>query len=329
MAETYSGCPAIIKEFLFYMETIRNLSPRTINGYWVDLRTFFRYMKIHRGLVSSDTDFDEIDISDIDLDFVGSVSTMDIYEFLHFVMKDRDNSATTRSRKISALRSFYKYLTVKVHKLEDDPAKDLEVPALKKSLPKYLSLEQSIELLNSVDGDFKERDYCILTLLLNCGMRLSELVGIDVTDIHEETITITGKGNKERQVYLNKACKKALARYFHARNGRTYKNKDKNALFLSRTGSRLTPRRVEQIVNSYIDKAGLSGLGFTVHKLRHTAATLMYQYGNVDVLALKEILGHAHTTTTEIYTHLDNDRLKNAVDSSPLSEYDAAQPGNK
>ncbi len=322
MNDNYYGCPEIIREFLFYMETIRNLSPRTISGYWTDLRTFFRYLKLKRNLISSDTPFEEIPIDDVDVSLVSSVSTMDIYEYLHFVMKDRQNSPAARSRKISALRSFYKYLTVKTHKLENDPAKDLEVPALKKALPKYLSLEQSIDLLNSVDGEFKDRDFCIITLLLNCGMRLSELVGIDISDIHEETITITGKGNKERQVYLNKACKKAIARYFHARNARSYSNKDRKALFLSRTGSRLTPRRVEQIVNSYIDKAGLSGLGITVHKLRHTAATLMYRYGNVDVLALKEILGHAHTSTTEIYTHLDDKRLKDAADASPLSGFD-------
>lgn len=325
MNDNYYGCPDIIREFLLYMETIRNLSPRTINGYWIDLRTFFRYLKLKRNLVPSDIVFEEITIDDVDIPLVSSVSTMDIYEYLHFVMKDRDNSAAARSRKISALRSFYKYLTVKTHKLEHDPAKDLEVPTLKKALPKYLSLEQSIDLLNAVDGEFKERDFCMITLLLNCGMRLSELVGIDLSDIHEETITITGKGNKERQVYLNKACKKAIARYFHARNNRTYSNKDKKALFLSRTGSRLTPRRVEQIVNGYLEKAGLSGLGFTVHKLRHTAATLMYRYGNVDVLALKEILGHAHTSTTEIYTHLDDQRLKDAVDASPLSGFDIDQ----
>ena len=293
MAEYYFGCPEIIKEFLLYMETIRNLSPRTIEGYWVDLRTFFRYIKQKRRLIDKDVPFEEISVEDVDLSLVGSISTMDIYEYLHFVMKDRENSASTRSRKISALRSYYKYLTLKAHKLDNDPAKDLEVPALKKTLPKYLSLEQSIALLNSVDGDFKDRDYCMLVLLLNCGMRLSELVGIDISDIHEETITIT----------------------------------DRNALFLSRTGSRLTPRRVEQIINSYIDKAGLSGLGFTVHKLRHTAATLMYRYGNVDVLALKEILGHAHTTTTEIYTHLDDGRLRDAADSSPLADYDVSAGG--
>jgi site-specific recombinase XerD len=273
-----------------------------------------------RGIVDKDSEFGEISIEDLTIDFIKTITQLEIYEYLHFTMSSRDNNASTRSRKISALRSYFKYLTIKAHKLEDNPVKDLEVPALKKSLPRYLSLDESVSLLNAVDGDFATRDYCILTLFLNCGMRLSELCGININDIHEETITITGKGNKERQVYLNTACKKAIARYFRDRNKRTYAHKDRQALFLSRTGSRLTPRRVEQIVNGYIQKAGLEGQGYTVHKLRHTAATLMYRYGDVDILTLKEILGHAHTSTTEIYTHLDDKRLKEAADSSPLSE---------
>ena len=315
----YFGCPPIILEFLLYLETIRNLSSRTVDAYWIDLRTFFRYLYMSRGVVDKNTEFSDISIDALTIDFIKDITQLEIYEYLHFTMSNRDNNASTRSRKISALRSYFKYLTVKAHKLEDNPVKDLEVPALKKSLPRYLSLDESVSLLNSVDGEFATRDYCIITLFLNCGMRLSELCGINIQDIHEETITITGKGNKERQVYLNTACKKAIARYFRDRNKRTYAHKDRQALFLSRTGSRLTPRRVEQIVNGYLQKAGLDGQGYTVHKLRHTAATLMYRYGDVDILTLKEILGHAHTSTTEIYTHLDDKRLKEAADSSPLS----------
>ena len=325
MAERFAGCPDVIREFLFYLATIRNLSPRTVDAYWVDLRGFFRYLKQRRGLAAADVPIGEVDISDVDLALVGSVTTMDIYEYLHYVMSECDNNAKTRSRKIAALRSYFKYLTIKTQKLDKDPVKNLEVPALKKSLPKYLTLEESIDLLSAVDGEFASRDFCMLTLFLNCGMRLSELVGIDISDIHEETITITGKGNKERQVYLNKACKKALARYLHERNRKEYKKKDREALFLSRTGSRITPRRVEQIVNGYLEKAGLADRGFTVHKLRHTAATLMYRYGNVDILTLKEILGHEHTSTTEIYTHLDEKRLKDAASASPLAGIDAAR----
>ena len=195
MSQSFLGCPDIIREFLFYLLTIRNLSARTVDAYWVDLRSFFRYMKLRRGLVPADTELGSISIEDVTLEFVSSVTTMDIYEYLHFVMSQRENNANTRSRKISALRSYFKYLTVKTNKLDKDPVKNLEVPSLKKSLPKYLTLEESIDLLSAVDGDFAARDYCILTLFLNCGMRLSELVGINISDIHEETITITGKGN--------------------------------------------------------------------------------------------------------------------------------------
>lgn len=317
-----NGCPPIIREYLNYMYTIQGLSQRTVEAYWIDLRTFFRFLKVIRGLVEPDTEFDEILIDDCDMDFVASVTTEDVYEFLGYASGERENNANTRSRKMSCIRSYFKYLTVKAHKLEENPVKDAESPKKEKTLPKYLSLEESQALLKAVDGEFAIRDYCMITLFLNCGMRLSELVGINIRDIHEETITITGKGNKQRQVYLNTACKKALARYFHDRNEHTYKNKDREALFLSRTGSRITARRVEQIVDGYLQKAGLGGQGYTVHKLRHTAATLMYQYGDVDVLALKEILGHANTTTTEIYTHLDDKRLKEAAAASPLAEFD-------
>ena len=317
-----SDCPSIIREFLFYIETIRNLSPRTVHAYWIDLRTFFRFILRSRGLVNAELPYDEISIVSVDLPLIESISTVEVYEFLHFTMNNRENNATTRSRKISSLRSFFKYLTIKTNKLSVDPVKNIELPAIKKSLPKYLSLDEAMALLNSVEGEFALRDYCMLTLFLNCGLRLSELCGINITDIHEETITVVGKGNKERELYLNKSCKKALARYLHDRNKHAYKNKDRNALFLSRTGSRITPRRVEQIVDGYIKKAGLGGRGYTVHKLRHTAATLMYQLGDVDILTLKEILGHAHTSTTEIYTHLNSQKLKDAASASPLADVD-------
>ena len=193
MIMKYFGCPPIILEFLLYLETIRNLSSRTVEAYWIDLRTFFRYLYMARGVVDKSTEFSDISIDDLTIDFIKTITQLEIYEYLHFTMSNRDNNANTRSRKISALRSYFKYLTVKAHKLDDNPVKDLEVPALKKTLPRYLSLDESVSLLNSVDGDFATRDYCMITLFLNCGMRLSELCGINIQDIHEETITITGK----------------------------------------------------------------------------------------------------------------------------------------
>lgn len=326
MNHFYTDCPNILREFLLYMETIKNLSPRTIYGYYIDLRLFFRFLKQRRGLcpagISLD-DIEEIDILDISLDFIKTINAADIYEYLHFVMRERENNANTRARKVSSLRSYFKYLTSKVHKLDNNPVKDIDVPSIKKSLPKFLTLEESLLLLQSVEGEHALRDYCILTLFLNCGMRLSELVGINMNDIRDDTINITGKGNKERIVYLNDACLYAIQRYKDDRELRDYTKKNPDALFLSRTGSRLTTRRVEQIVDENLKRAGLDNRGYSAHKLRHTAATLMYRHGGVDMLALKEILGHAHVSTTEIYTHISDEQLRKAAHASPLSDVKA------
>lgn len=318
----YDDCPAILREFLLYMETIKNMSQRTVNGYYIDLRMFMRYLKLRRGLSPAgitQNDVEEIMIADVTLELIKSVTTLDIYEYLHFVMKDRENNPNTRARKVSSLRSYFKYLTAKVHKLDNDPVKDIEVPSIRKSLPKFLSLEESMMLLQNVEGDNASRDYCILTLFLNCGMRLSELVGIDIDDLRGDTVKLLGKGNKERIVYLNDACLYAIKEYLSERDAKKYTHKDTRALFLSRSGTRLTPRRVQQIVEETLQRAELDNRGYSAHKLRHTAATLMYRHGGVDMLALKEILGHEHVSTTEIYTHISNEQLKGAVDSSPLS----------
>lgn len=316
----FSDAPAVLSEFLYYMETIKNLSSLTVSEYYTDLHTFFRFLKRFRGVVPKDIDLAEISVSDFTLDDVRRISTMEIYEYLHFISKERGNNPNTRARKVSSLRSYFKYMTNKAHKLENDPVKDLEVPSLKKSLPKFLTLEESLELLSSTEGEFAPRDYCILTLFLNCGMRLSELVGINLSDIRDDMINITGKGNKERLVYLNDACIDAIERYLPLRNQYLVPGKEDKALFLSKRGTRLTGRRVQQIVDECLERAGLSDRGYSVHKLRHTAATLMYRHGNVDMLALKEILGHEHVSTTEIYTHISDQKLRNAANASPLSQ---------
>ncbi len=326
MNQLYQDCPAIIREFLFYAETIKNQSPRTINGYFIDLRTFFRFLLLKRGLVPSDTVFHEIQITDVTLELISTVSTMDIYEYLHYVMHNLGNNPATRARKLSCLKSYFSYLTTKTNKLSENPTQNIELPSTKKSLPKYLTLNESFELLRNVEGTFASRDYCIITLFLNCGMRLSELVGINLTDIREETIRIVGKGNKERMVFLNQACLAAIDAYLVDRNSREYKNKDSDALFLNKDGGRLKARRVQQIIDQNLQRAGLSGRGYSPHKLRHTAATLMYQHGEADMLALKEILGHEHVTTTEIYTHIADSQLKKAMDSSPLSNVKPPKP---
>lgn len=317
--ELLAEAPPLVREFLGYVETIRGKSPKTVEEYYLDLRTFFRYIKLHRGLVPPDTDFNKISISDIDLDLIKTIDLTQVFEYMNYLSSVRGNSSATRSRKVSSLRSFFKYLTNKAAKLDVNPVKELETPKLKKSLPKYLTLEQSLELLSKVDGKTKERDYCILILFLNCGMRLSELVGLNLTDVHfgNSTVNITGKGNKERIVYLNDACLDALKRYLAVRPREGVI--DKKALFVSGQRRRISPKTVQYLVKKYLSMIDLGGPGYSVHKLRHTAATLMYQHGHVDIRVLKDILGHENLGTTEIYTHLSSEQMATAAQANPLS----------
>ena len=309
----------VIREYLVYLQTIKGKSPKTIEEYFLDLRTFFRFLKIHRGIVPADSPFDEISISDIDLDLIRTVTLADAYEFMGYLIDDRQNNSSTRLRKTSALRGFFNYICVKKHYIDEDPLKELETPKQKKSLPKYLTLEQSIQLLESVDGPHKERDYCIITLFLNCGLRLSELVGLNVSDIRtDRTARVVGKGNKERIIYLNDACINAIDAYLRVRP--TDGLKDRNALFISNQKKRLSSVSVQKLVYKYLEKIGLDSQGYSCHKLRHTAATLMYQHGNVDIRVLKEILGHENLGTTEIYTHLNSEQMEDAAKSNPLAK---------
>jgi site-specific recombinase XerD len=315
----YDEASKPIQDFLRYMETIKGKSQKTVDEYALDLRTFFRFIKMHRNISLKDAVFEEITVSDVDVALIASVTLDDIYEYLIYIRGVRQNNSSTRARKVSSLRSFYKYACDKACMISVNPTRNLETPKKKKSLPKYLSLEESIEVLSNIDGDHKERNYCILTLFLNCAMRLSELVGIDNGDIHEDYIKVTGKGNKERNIYLNNACLDAIEKY---KAVRAYDNvKDKNAFFISRLGTRISPKTVQWIVYKYLGQAGLDGKGYSVHKLRHTAATLMYQQGGVDIRVLKEILGHESLSTTEIYTHLSSKQAKQAIESSPLANF--------
>ncbi|RPF48553.1 site-specific recombinase XerD [Hydrogenoanaerobacterium saccharovorans] len=321
-------CPQYLKDFLFYMETIKGRSSRTVEAYYIDLRTFLRFIKKHKGLVDKKTTATNIKIADITLEHIKEITLSDIYEYLNYALSNRDNNAKTRSRKVSSLRSFYKYLTTKANVFEENPVLNLEVPSIKRSLPKYLSLEESLDLLTHIDGKDQTRDYCIITLFLNCGMRLSELVGINLTDIKDDnTLKVTGKGNKERILYLNQACLDAIAAYKKVRP--IVQTADKNALFISKQGRRISNRRVEQIVDQCLKTAGLSGKGYSTHKLRHTAATLMYQHGGVDIRLLQDMLGHANLGTTEIYTHVSNKQLEEAVKRNPLSGVKARKTTKK
>lgn len=312
--------PEIIREFLLYMKVIKGKSDKTIDEYYLDLRTFFRFLKLHKGLVSPDTLMVNITINDIDINFIKNISLLDAYEYLNYCSTDRDNNARTRARKCCSIRMYFKYLTNKVQKLNINPMEQLETPKIEKSLPKFLTLNESITLLSSVDGKYKERDFCIITLFLNCGLRLSELVNLDLSDISDNKIIVTGKGKKQRVVFLNDACLSAIKAYLPCRTNNLSKINDLNALFLSRLGNRISNKTVQHIIYQSLDKAGLGNRGLSVHKLRHTAATLMYQHGGIDIRVLKEVLGHENIGTTEIYTHLSSEQLENAAQANPLSK---------
>ena len=321
----YFDAPGVLRAFLSYIDTIKGKSINTSREYYYDLRTFLRFLKKQNNLVDSDIEFEEIPIDDVTVKMLGEVTLSDLYEYMAYVNRSRGNNAASRARKVSSLRSFYKYLTVKENYFTNNPAADLDSPKIGKSLPKYLDLESSLKLLDSADG-VNTRDYCMLTLLLNCGLRVSELVGIDISNIRKTTLTVVGKGNKERTIYLNDACQKALSDYLEARP--KDKVKDRDALFLNKNKVRISTRGVQLIVKKYLELAQLDVKKYSTHKLRHTAATLMYRHGNVDILALQEILGHENLSTTQIYTHVDSEQLRKAVDNNPLAKIKSKKKGD-
>lgn len=315
--------PESVVDFLNYLETIKNKSNNTIEAYKKDLTIFFRFMLLYKGHVDQKkVEFDEIDISSVDNAFIKGIKLRDLYAFMSFIEKYRGNSAYSRARKVATLKSYFKFLTGKAKIIDENPTLELESPKINKRHPVYLTLNQSLELLKSLDTTNKNytRDYCILTLFLNCGMRLSELCNIQINKIKNDTLTIIGKGNKERTVYLNDACLKAIDNLLKTRDDSKVSNEYKNYLFLSNRGTPINQRTVEIMIKKHITNAGFTDEKYTPHKLRHTAATLMYKYGNVDIRSLQNILGHTNISTTQIYTHVDDDTLRDAVKSNPLAK---------
>ncbi len=317
----FNDVPDFLRDFITYMEAIKGKSKNTVNEYYFDLRTFFRFMLVSRGQESFD-DFEKIDISKIDVKFLNTITLHDLYEYLAYTSRERLNNANSRARKVASLRSFFKYLNVKAKLIDDNPAKDLDSPKIPKSLPKYLSLDESKNLLKAIDGNNKLRDYAIITIFLNCGLRLSELAGININAIKGDKLVVIGKGNKERTIYLNKACLDAINNYIdNERPKDGIKTMHKNALFISRNKQRISVKTIQHVVKMHMEAAGLDTSKYSVHKLRHTAATLMYRYGNVDVRVLQEILGHTNLATTQIYTHLDDEQLRKAAGNNPLADF--------
>lgn len=329
----YADCPQILRDFLAYHENIKGQSPRTISEYYLDLRMFLRFVRLMRNDMPLHTPLEDIPIKDIDLGFIRSITTSEIFDFLSYLANDRPLNPDSpfsdhgiepaaRSRKLSAIKSFYKYLTVRTKQLQENPVADLEYPKLRKSLPKYLTMAQASALLEAVSGQNAKRDYAILMLFLNCGIRRSELVGLNISDVYEDRIRVVGKGNKERFVYFGSACHKAIEAYMVERNKTVLT--DNRALFGSRNGNRISVTAVHRLVDKALLKAGLDTTQFSAHKLRHTAATMMLS-GGVDVKTVQEVLGHENLNTTQIYTHIENTELKLAAEANPLSKLDFSQ----
>lgn len=326
----YGDAPQVLREFLSYHETIKGQSPRTIGEYYLDLRMFLRFMKLVKGEMPYATPLEEISIKELDLEFIKTITITDIFDYLSYLANDRQADdrdcagigAAARARKLSAIKSFYKYLTVRTKQLTENPVKEIEYPKIRKSLPKYLTLEESKRLLSSVQGPNAKRDYAILMLFLNCGIRRSELVGLNLSNVYDDRIRVIGKGNKERIVYFGSACRAAIEAYLPERNKKVLT--DNRALFGSRDNNRISVTAVHRLVKKYMLLAGLDPSQYSAHKLRHTAATLMVSNG-VDIKTVQEVLGHEHLNTTEIYTHIESTELKIAAEANPLSHLAAEE----
>ena len=310
--------PPYLNDFLNYMETVKGKSIHTVKEYFYDLRTFLRYVKSTKMLQLKSVD-EETMIEDVPIEKIREVTLSDLYSYMSWLSREKSNSPTARARKVASIRSFFKYLTDKANLMDYNPAHELESPKLQKKLPKYLNVDESSKLLNSIVGENSERNFAIILLFLNCGLRLSELVGININRIRDDTLTVLGKGDKERTIYLNKSCIDAIESYLKVRPHDGVK--DRNALFISKRKTRISREMVQSIVKKFIQLSGLDSTRYSAHKLRHTAATLMYQHGNVDIRSLQEILGHESISTTEIYTHVDSSQLKEAVASNPLANF--------
>lgn len=321
--DTVNDIPDILMEFLEYHSTVRGHSDRTVAGYYLDLKILFRFLKRKRRLVPPDTPFNEIDITDVDLDFIKSIKIEELYRYQSFSPERMNTpnalSAASRCRRTSSVKSFYQYLTAKRHLLETNICQELDMPKRKASLPRYLEEAECERLLDACSGPYEQRDYCILMLFLSCGLRISELVSLNVTDLYEDHLRVLGKGNKERVVYFAEGCREAIDDYLAVRNNEKVKDSDKNALFISQKNCRFGARGIQQMLERTLLAAGLDASRYSPHKLRHTAATLMLKNG-VDTRALQEVLGHSSLNTTQIYTHLDNAALHEAAMANPIGK---------
>ncbi len=319
--DKYSDVPQILRNYLNFMIVIKGKSPNTVREYYYDLRMFFRYIEAcYQGIPISE--IDSVNLDEFDEKILNTITLNDLYEFMAYVNNVHSTNDNYRARKVASLKSFFNYLHTKINFIDNNPASNLDSPKIKKRMPRYLTYEESLDFLRGIDGKFQARDLAIFSIFLNCGLRLSELVGINLRNINLEkrTLRVIGKGNKERMVYLNDLCVDAITNYLEVRPEVTVQS-DMDALFISSRGGRISNRMVELLAKKYFEKAGLDYELYSPHKLRHTAATLMYREGNVDIRTLQELLGHTSLATTQIYTHIKNEDLRDAANSNPLSSF--------
>ncbi|WP_262431161.1 site-specific tyrosine recombinase/integron integrase [Qingrenia yutianensis] len=321
LTEIYSKCPVFLKNYLTYMSVIKGKSQNTVTQYYYDLRIFLRYIIMTEKNLHED-EFNNIDILNFDFEKIKKITLDDLYAFMAYINNEHSSNDSFRARKVASLRSFFNYLYIKEKSISENPAQNLDTPKLKARLPKYLSLEQSIDLLKVIDGEYKQRDLAMFALFLTCGLRLSELVSIDIknVDFKKKTLKVIGKGNKERIVFINDLCVDTIKKYLEVRPNDGLVGNDREALFISSKSTRITGRSVERIAKKYFDLAGIDSDVYTPHKLRHTAATIMYRDGNVDVRTLQKILGHESLSTTQIYTHVSDEFMENAAKKNPLAQ---------
>ncbi len=325
--QEFKTFPRFLRDYANYLSGVDGKSEKTICEYLLDLRTFFRFFIMTRDELDLPMDeLEKISIHDLTLSDAAEVDTQMIVNFIAYTRNERKNNSSTRNRKLSAIKSFFRHVHNKKHLIDRNPAADIDGIQKSKTLSKYLTVDEAVRLLEAVNSDSesktRQRDYSIIALFLNTGMRLSELCGLNLESFDPEItfVKVLGKGSKERIIFLNNAARDAVMSYMRQRLDPRYIRTSDHAFFLSGRQTRISPKTVQWMVNKYLNVAGLGSKGYSVHKLRHTAATLMYQSGKVDIRVLKDILGHEQLNTTQIYTHLVSKNLEEAMDNNPLSD---------
>ena len=320
--------PEYLNYYLKYIRYILLYSETTVNEIYADIRTFFRYLivinneKEYANLTKDN--FKEIKIKEVSLEMLEAIKPYTINDYLYFLRYTLDNSAKTRNRKLSSLKNFFKYLADN-NLISFNPTQHAKYGNVEKRLPKYLTLNDSKTLLSKTITSNKRntiRDYAIECIFLNCCLRLSELVGLNFTDmkLDERTIKITGKGSKQRIIYINDATFEAINEYLKIRPKLDKTNKDYNALFLSERKKRISRRTVQTITENCL-KMAFDGSkdNLHTHSLRHTGATLMHNENNANIVIIQKILGHEQLSSTEIYTHITNKKMKEIMQNCTIS----------